>query len=42
MQTRNLERNVDKGKEEAVEKRKLPLSEEGNETQMQQHDGVGW
>ena len=29
-----------KGKEEAVEKRKRPLSEEGNEAQKQQHEGV--
>jgi len=30
------------GKEEAVEKRKRPLSEEGNEPQKQQHEeGVG-
>ena len=31
----------DKGKEEAVEKRKRPLTEEGNEAQKQQHEEVG-
>ena len=30
----------DKGKEEAVEKRKRPLTEEDNEAQKQQHEGV--
>jgi hypothetical protein len=30
-----------KGKEEAVEKRQRPSSEEGNESYIQQHEGVG-